>query len=159
MSRGVFNAIVLILASVAVGCSDNANNPAAPTTATLSLAGTWTTGLTVEGQSATMSWVLTESGTSVTGPVTVSLPTGIVLLNGTLAGTVTQGTSTTAVMTYTIAIAAGGIPTQPLCTGQFGGTMNASVGATETMAGDFTLKSSSCTTTFASTTTLTLTKQ
>jgi hypothetical protein len=159
MSRRVLKAIVVALAAAVVGCSDSSNSPGAPTTATLSLAGTWKTGITVVGQSATMSWVLTQSGTSVTGPVTVSLPTGIVLLNGALTGTVSQATATSAVMTYTIGIAAGGIPTEPTCTGQFGGTMNAAAGSLTTMTGDMTVRSATCTPPFASTTTLTMTKQ
>jgi hypothetical protein len=106
-----------------------------------------------------MSWVLTETGTSAAGPVTVSLPSGIVLMNGALTGTVSQATATTAVMAYTIAVSPGGIPTQPACNGQFGGTMNATAGAATTMTGDFSLRSSTCTPPFANATALTMTKQ
>ncbi len=121
--------------------------------------GTWQTDVTVSGQTARMSWVLTQSGTTASGPVTISLPNGIVLMNGVLTGTVSSATSTAATLAYTIAVGAGGIPAQPTCTGQFGGTMSATaVAAPLKMTGDFTLKSSTCTSP-VSNGTLTLTKQ
>jgi hypothetical protein len=150
--------IVFCLLSVAA-CSDD-STPAAPTPApALTVDGTWRTDITVTGQAAQMSWVLTQSGTTASGPVTVSLPNGIVLLNGTLTGTVSSATSTAATLTYTIAVGAGGIPAQPACTGQFGGTMSATATvAPPKMTGDFTLKTSTCTSPLANGT-LTLTKQ
>jgi hypothetical protein len=83
----------------------------------------------------------------------VGLANGIVLLNGSLTGTLT-GSS----MAYTIAVAQGGIPTQPTCTGQLGGTMTVTSGTVSTMIGPMTLISSNCTLQLPSAN-LTLTKQ
>ena len=107
--------------------------------------GTWQTDVTVSGQTARMSWVLSQSGTTASGPVTVSLPSGIVLMNGMLTGTVSNASATAATLAYTIAVGAGGIPSQPTCSGQFGGTMSATAASAPLkMTGDFTLKSSTC---------------
>ncbi len=106
-----------------------------------------------------MSWVLTQSGTSASGPVTVSLASGIVLMNGVLTGTVSNATATAATLAYTIAVAVGGIPAQPTCSGQFGGAMSATAAtAPAKMTGDFTVKSSTCASPISNGT-LTLTKQ
>jgi len=106
-----------------------------------------------------MSWVFTQTGTTASGPVTVSLPNGIVLMNGLLTGTVSNATSTAATLAYTIAVGAGGIPAQPACSGQFGGTMSATAAvAPAKMTGDFTVRTSTCTSPLANGT-LTLTKQ
>src|SRR5437868_12515497 len=100
-------------------CSDS--TPAAPTPApTMTVDGTWQTDVTVSGQTARMTWVLTQSGPTASGPVTVTLPSGIVLMNGVLTGTVSNATATAATLAYTIAVGAGGIPSQPTCSGQFG---------------------------------------
>jgi hypothetical protein len=121
--------------------------------------GTWQTDVTVSGLAARMSWVLTQSGSTASGPVTVSLPSGIVLLNGMLTGTVSNATATAATFAYAISVGAGGIPSQPLCTGQFVGTMRATAtSAPANMTGDFTLKSSTCTSQIPNAI-LTLTKQ
>jgi hypothetical protein len=68
--------------------------------------------------------------------VVVALPTGTVLLNGTLAGTLNGS-----VLSFTIGVASGGIPAQPACTGQLGGTATAS---TTALSGSYTVISSSC---------------
>jgi hypothetical protein len=96
-----------------------------------------------------MAWQLTESGSTVTGPVLILLPTGTVLVNGFLTGTVT-GSS----LSYTISVGPGGIPTQPTCVGQLTGTMTV---AATTMNGPIGLSSSNCTS-LTATTTVTLTK-
>jgi hypothetical protein len=89
----------------------------------------------------------------VTGPVLISLPTGTVLLNGTLTGTL-SGSS----LPYAIAVAPLGIPTQPTCTGELGGTMTVSSGTVSTMTGPIAVTSSNCTIQF-STGNFTLTRQ
>jgi hypothetical protein len=120
--------------------------------------GTWQTDVSVEGQSARMVWVLTQTGTSASGPVTLSLPSGIVLMNGFLTGTVSNATATSATLAYAISVGAGGIPSQSSCSGQFGGTMNATAGAPTKMTGDFAVKSTTCVPPFTNGT-LTMTKQ
>jgi hypothetical protein len=149
-------AAIVFCCVAAAACSDNPT-PSAPTP-TFTVDGTWQTDVVVSGQTARMTWALTQSGTSVSGPVTVALPNGIVLMNGSLAGTVSGATATAATLAYTISVNAGGIPTQPSCSGQFGGTMNASAGVPSKMTGDFSVKSTTCTPPFSAGT-ITLTKQ
>jgi hypothetical protein len=88
-----------------------------------------------------MTWTLTQAdATNVTGPVTVGLTSGTVLMNGFLTGTL-SGSS----LTYTISVGPGGIPTQPTCVGQVGGTMAATIGVTSTLAGTSAVTGSNCT--------------
>ena len=90
-----------------------------------------------------MTWTVSQTNGDVSGPVLVALSNGIVLLNGSLTGTVAGS-----VLTYTIAVNPGGIPTQPSCVGQLGGTMNATIGVPSTLDGSYAVRSSSCTTPF-----------
>ncbi len=134
------------------GCNDSSpNNPEAVTQATLT--GRWTGDLIVQGVTGRTTWTLSQTGTSVTGPVTIGLPNGVVLLNGTLSGTLT-GTS----LDYTIAVAASGVPDQPACTGQLGGTMTVTTGTVSTMTGPIAVRSTNCSIQFP-TNNFTLTKQ
>ncbi len=128
----------LLCIVTAWGCNDSSpNNPAAVAQATLT--GRWTGDLIVQGVTGRMTWTLSQTGTSVTGPVTIGLPNGVVLLNGTLSGTLT-GTS----LDYTIAVAASGVPDQPACTGQLGGTMTVTTGTVSTMTGPIAVRSTNC---------------
>jgi hypothetical protein len=86
-----------------------------------------------------MSWSLTHSSTTVSGPMMVSLMNGMVLMNGILAGTV-DGAS----MDYRIAIAPGAIPSQPACSGEFAGTATAGASGPSTLSGSFDLLSTGC---------------
>jgi hypothetical protein len=86
-----------------------------------------------------MTWTVTETGTSTFGPVLVLLPNGIVLLNGNLAGSLTGPA-----LSFTITVLSGGIPANPTCTGQLAGTATLSTGSVSTLAGSFTLISSTC---------------
>lgn len=133
---------------LSAGCSDTSTSPTPPVPPTVS--GTWATTVTFEGVAARMTWVLTQTNANVTGPVTVTLPTGSVLMNGFLTGTFVAPT-----LTYSIAVGPGGIPAKPTCVGQFGGTMTAT---TTTLVGPMKLTSSSCTVSIPLDT-LTLTKQ
>jgi len=149
---------VAVLGLLAAGACTDSSTPSGPSAA-LTVNGNWQTDVSVAGQSARMTWVLTQSGTAVSGPVTVALQNGIVLMNGTLAGTVSGATATSASLTYTLSVVAGGIPTQPACSGQFGGSMTATAGTPATMTGDFSLKSATCTPPSFTSGSLTLTKQ
>lgn len=124
------------------GCS-NSSTPGGPTPSSLNVTGTWSGGLTVQGQQGRMTWTLTQSGSTVTGPVLVGLPSGVILLNGTLTGSLTGTT-----LTYSINIAQGGIPTQPSCTGRLDCTAAVTQGTPSTMAGTYTVATSTCTTGF-----------
>ena len=138
-------------ALTSAACTQNAT--VAPTPAPLSLTGTWSGDLALSSTTARMTWTLTQTNSTVTGPVLVALPSGTVLLNGTLSGTL-SGTT----LPYTIAVGPSGIPTVPTCTGQLTGTVNATVGTTSTLTGSYEVASSTCTTGFSSGS-FTLTKQ
>ena len=140
----------LILAGLlgfVVGCSES--SMIAPAPVSLDITGTWIGTVSFQNISAKMTWQLTETGSKVTGPVTIGLGNGTVLLNGFLTGTLPGST-----LSYTVAVGAGGIPTRPTCVGQLSGSMSATA---STLSGSFGVASSSCTVPLA-TTTVTLTK-
>ena len=123
---------------VAVACGDK-STPTTPAPTQLDVSGRWATDITVQGVTGRMTWTLAQTGGGVTGPVLVSVSSGFVLLNGFLTGTVT-GTS----MAYTIAVGPGGIPSQPTCSGQLGGTMTVTSGVVSTMTGPMSVIASNC---------------
>jgi len=133
------------------GCNDT-TTPSTPTQPA-TLTGRWTGNLTIQGVTGQMTWTLTQTGTSVTGPATVGLPNGIIFVNGTVNGTL-NGSA----LTYTIAVGPSGVPSQPLCTGQFAGTLNVSASTVPTMSGPIALTSTNCAIQFPATN-FTLTKQ
>jgi hypothetical protein len=142
---------ILFAAVGTIACGNN--TPATPTPPETTVNGKWLGDLPVRDVTANMTWTLTQSNGAVTGPVLILLPNGIVLLNGSLAGTIAGST-----LTYTISVDAGGIPAQPTCTGQMAGTMAVSIAVTSTMTGPMTVTSSNCAPPFSSGT-VTLTKQ
>jgi hypothetical protein len=107
----------------------------------------------VQGQTLRMTWTLTQTNASVTGPALVGLPNGMVLANGVVTGTFADPT-----LTFIITIGPGAVPAQPTCSGQLAGTATASFAAVSTLTGNYTATSSSCTTPFSSGT-FTLTRQ
>ena len=142
----------MLLAVSSGACREN--SPSAPTSVPLSVTGTWTGDLSLlGGTSARMTWTLVQSGSAAGGPVHVVLPSGGVLMNGVLAGTLSGS-----VLTYTITISPGGIDSRPACTGQLAGTVTATISAVSTLAGSYAVTASTCPTPF-STGTFTLTKQ
>ena len=138
--RLVCRALVLaILALSAAGCGNGSSSTSSPTPTSIDLTGTWSGNLTFQGVQSVMTWTVTQSGRSVTGPVLVALPNGVVLLNGQLSGTMAGST-----LTYTIQVAAGGIPSEPSCAGKLGGTATVTTGTPSTLAGAYSVVSSSC---------------
>ena len=131
--------LVSVLLAAAVACNDNSSSTTTPTPTVINVAGTWTGAITVAGQTARMTWTLSQTNAAVTGPALISLATGTVLLNGSLNGTVTGNS-----LAFTISVGPGGIPTQPSCVGQMTGTMTATIGATSTLTGPMTVSSSTC---------------
>jgi hypothetical protein len=103
------------------------------------LAGTWSGTLLVQGTATRMTWTLTQNNTQVSGPALVLLPSGTVLLNGTVAGTLTGTT-----LDYTIDVVPGGIPAAPSCAGRFGGAATVAGTPASALDGRFTLISSVC---------------
>ena len=143
-------ALLAMLVSTACSSVQNSTTPPSPV---IDLTGTWRGNFSVQGVAAEMVWTLTQSGTAVSGPVLVRLPNGIVLLNGFLTGTLTGST-----LPYVISVGPGGIPSQPACAGQLGGTMTAQVGTTSTLNGNYAVTSTTCTPPFAATGNLALTR-
>jgi hypothetical protein len=142
MRSSVF--VVVLAAALAVaGCSSERSTPSpSPTTPSptgTNLTGTWSGDLAVQGTPAQMTWTLTQAGNAVSGNARVGLATGTVLLNGSLSGTLSGQT-----LTYTISVSPGGIPTQPACSGQLGGNATASANPPLTLAGNYSLVSSTC---------------
>jgi len=146
------NAAVIALLGFLSACSSE-KTPTAPNGPGLNLTGVWAGPIVVESTEARMSWNLAQVNDVVSGPVTIALPNGIVLLNGFLTGTL-SGT----MLSYTISVGNGGVPTRPTCAGQLTGTMAIAVGVTATLAGPMGVSSSNCTPPFA-TSTITLTRQ
>lgn len=145
-------AALLLATALTSACTGTMVTTPSPTE-TPNVTGTWSGNVSVEGGTARMVWTLTQANTHVTGSAFLALPTGTVLLNGVFTGELAGST-----LTYTIAIGPGAIPSQPACVGELGGTMNVTSGATQTLAGNFVIRNSTCTPPFAGAS-LTLTKQ
>ena len=128
---------LLVAAILSTACGDEM--PTEPTNPATSLTGVWRGNITVNNVSTTMTWTLTQTGTSVAGPVVIALPTGVVLMNGTVAGTL-SGTT----LAFTVTVPPGGIVSQPGCSGQITGA-NAVMSST-TMNGAYSVVNSTCTT-------------
>lgn len=152
MSKAVSAWLLLGCIAAVSACGDT--SPATPTPSpTPTVDGTWTGTLAVQDVSGRMTWTLTQTGSTVAGPVLVSLPSGTVLLNGFLTGTI-SGPS----LIYTITVGLGGVPSQPSCAGQMTGTMAVTIAATSTLSGPMAFSSGNCLPPFASST-ITLTRQ
>ena len=123
---------LLVAAILSTACGDEL--PTQPTDSPSSFAGTWRGNVTVTNVTAVMTWTLSQTGTSVSGPVVIALPTGVVLMNGTVGGTV-SGSS----LIYTITVPPGGVVTQPGCSGQISGA--SALTATTTMTGTYSVTS------------------
>jgi len=123
---------LLLAAVLSTACGDEL--PTQPTDSPSSFVGTWRGNVTVTNVTAVMTWTLSQTGTSVSGPVVIALPTGVVLMNGTVGGTV-SGSS----LIYTITVPPGGVATQPGCSGQISGA--SALTATTTMTGTYSVTS------------------
>ena len=150
--RSIISGVVLA-ALAAAGCSSSTQSSATPPSQTIDVTGTWRGNFPVQAVTSEMVWTLAQSGAAVSGPVLVRLPNGVVLLNGFLTGTL-SGSS----LAYTISVGQQGIPSQPACAGQLGGTMVARTGTTSTLTGGYTVTSTTCTPPFAATGDLLLTR-
>jgi hypothetical protein len=144
--------VVLVSFALLSGCTSS-RSTSPPSPSSVDVTGTWKGNFALQGTSSEMAWTLTQTGTAVSGPVLVRLPNGIVLLNGFLTGTLTGSN-----LPYTISVGPGGIPTQPACVGQLGGTMMATMGATSTLTGSYSVTSATCTPPFGASGDLALTR-
>jgi hypothetical protein len=129
--------VLIAAALVSTACGDEM--PTHPTDQPTNLTGTWRGNITVSNITAIMTWTLTQTGSAVTGPAVIGLPSGAVLLNGNVAGTLSGST-----LPFTLTVPPGGIPAQPGCSGQITGTSG--VTGSSTMNGTYTVASSTCTT-------------
>jgi len=129
--------LALFAAFTFAGCTTITT--ASPTGQPVDLTGKWVGNITVLGQTGTATLDLKQSGANVSGPVTISLPNGVVVGNGMLTGTL-DGTT----LKYTIDVPAGGIPSEPNCSGQITGTAMVTVGSPSTLTGNFQLTSNTC---------------
>ena len=144
--------IALVLLGLTIGCSAD-KTLTAPEAGGLNLTGTWNGPIVVDNTEARMSWSLTQLNEVVTGPVTVLLSNGIVLLNGFLNGTL-SGMQ----LSYTISVGNGNVPSRPTCAGQLAGTMTVTVASPASLSGPMGVSSSNCTPPF-DTSTIILTRQ
>ena len=129
--------VLIAVALVSTACGDEM--PTDPTDQPTNLTGTWRGNIAVSNITAIMTWTLTQTGSAVTGPAVIGLPSGAVLMNGNVAGTLSGRT-----LPFTLTVPPGGIPTQPGCSGQITGTTGAT--GSSTMNGTYTVASSTCTT-------------
>jgi hypothetical protein len=145
--------VVITAALFCAGCSSSGTTAPPSPSPSIDLTGTWRGNFALAGVSAEMAWTLTQTGSAVSGPILVRLPNGVVLLNGFLTGTLTGST-----LPYLISVGPGGIPSQPACVGQLGGTMTAAIGPTSTLTGSYAVTSATCTPPFGTTGDLLLTR-
>jgi hypothetical protein len=123
------------------------NRPSSPSdlsgswTGRLSVPSPATVGGTLVKQLATLaaapqvSWNLSQSGTSVRGSVSVTSSVwGVSPITGTISGTLVNGR-----LTYTVAVPAGTIPTEPACSGQVTGSATVTSSSLEGTAWNQTL--------------------
>ncbi len=105
MTNNPVTRLLLAFLFAAVGtiaCGDNTPGTPTPTPPETTVNGKWVGTLPVQDVTANMMWTLTQSDGAVTGPALVLLPSGVVLLNGSLVGTLTGS-----VLSYTISVSAG----------------------------------------------------
>lgn len=133
--------VILISTTALSGCSGGTSNNSPTSPSTINLTGAWSGDFMVQDSTARMTWTLTQvnGSNTVAGPVVLVLPSGTVLLNGALAGTLSGST-----LTFIITVVAGGIPSQPSCTGQLGTSAVAAIATTSTLSGTLTVVASSC---------------
>ena len=126
------SALSLVVAiNLSGGCSPSSPSP-------VNLTGTWsgTLGPSMSGTALRMVWTVTQNGTSVSGPVTLSKPNEIAEFPGTLSGTL-NGSS----LSLSYAVPAGSVPGFASCA--ISGTGSAGAG-TVAISGTLNVTYSSC---------------
>lgn len=139
MPRRQVAGFVCVLACLTVAACNN-DTPSTPTQPEpVNLTGRWRGDIVYSGAAATFQWTLTQTGNAVTGEVLLQLPSGTVLLNGALTGTLNGVT-----LPVTIVVAPGGVPNRPTCTGQLTASMNYNRVVPPTLNGILKIASSTC---------------
>ena len=126
-----------LLATTLVFSAACDQEPTTPSNPQVDMTGTWRGTISVNNTPAMMTWTLTDTAGSISGPVLIGLPTGSVLLNGVVAVTLT-GTA----LAYTVSVPAGGVLSQPGCSGQIAGT--ATLTSSTAMNGAYAVAASTC---------------
>ena len=97
---------ILLLGLAVMGTACGGSETPMPPSTTSTLAGRWSGDLFLEAIQTRMTWTLTEDAQRVNGEALILLPSGTVLLNGALVGTL-AGTT----LDYTITVVPGAIIT------------------------------------------------
>ena len=121
-------------------CSSATPSPTSPSgngnpTASVTLSGTYAGSVSDSSGAGTMTWTVSQSAGSVTGPVTAKTALGIVVFTGSLAGTLTGAS-----LTFKITVPAGGVSGFPDCNATIDGTAPAV--SNSTISGTYTGTSS-----------------
>ena len=101
--------LVVMFACITTGCGGSASGPSS----SLNLTGSWSgmVGQPQSGSALRLTWIATQSGTTVSGPATVVKPSTDVPATGTMAGTLTGSR-----LTLTYEVPAGSVPVYLSCT-------------------------------------------
>jgi hypothetical protein len=129
---------VFLLAAMACG-SSTTTSPTS-TTPAVNLTGTYSGNASDSSGPGRMTWVLTQSGTNVSGTMTGATPLGTVQFRGNISGAL-SGTT----LTFTISIPQGGVSAFPNCTINFSGS---AAGVTSTTISGTYSGTSTCTAPF-----------
>ena len=110
--------LVVMLACITTGCGGSASGPSS----SLNLTGSWSgmVGQPQSGSALRLTWIATQSGTTVSGPATLVKPSTDVPATGTMAGTLTGSQ-----LMLTYEVPAGSVPVYLSCTISGSGTATA----------------------------------
>ncbi len=110
--------VAVVLGSACGGSSTSPSGaPAAPSTPSVTLSGTFSGPASDSSGPGTMTWRLTQAGTAVSGTMTAMTPLGTVVFRGNISGTI-SGTT----LTFTIIVPPGGVSAIPSCAINISGT-------------------------------------
>lgn len=127
-------ACVLMFAGMMTACGGSASTPSAP----LNLTGSWSgmVGQSQSGSALRLTWVATQTNTTVSGPATLVKPSANVPATGTMTGTLTGSQ-----LTLTYQVPAGSVPVYLSCTVSGSGTAAATA---QSIAGTLQLGFTNC---------------
>ena len=126
--------LVVMFACITTGCGGSASSPSS----SLNLTGSWSgmVGQPQSGSALRLTWIATQSGTTVSGPATLVKPSTDVPATGTMAGTLTGSR-----LTLTYEVPAGSVPVYLSCTISGSGTATATA---QSMVGALQLVFTNC---------------
>ena len=134
--KTLWRSVIVVLIGAAAGCGSDSGTVTSPGPADVT--GVWTglLGAPGSGSALRMTWVASQSGTSVGGPLTIVKPMSAVEAVGPLTGTISGGQ-----LSLSYAVTAGSVAGFPSCSisGTGSGTFSGS-----TITGTLTLTFTSC---------------